>query len=219
MRDVTTQAVQDPAHVIDRRNVKSVLKKERKLVVDYPGQVAVNTPLGQVAGCRALYFLDSGEIQGLSDEDDREWKEQRDVETCESAAEAINLYFSTRANLFIVAIVAERYGGLTAFVSTALDRSELEHFQEAGAYTANIMQAIRGEITEEELKQAYDAVLGRVRLAAEERAKEAAIAAERQKEKDEAARLTELGRTAELQGWKGRIAQLEETVAKYGKAE
>lgn len=223
MRDVVTQVATELAADALAPN-QSVLPKKRRLVVDYPGQINFSPQVGQVQGCRIVHFEPDGVTRGLTDDEYDRFSDQLDedypVESELTAAESVNCFFRHRANLFVVKMWPVE-DSLVVVYSTALDGKDLEDFHEAGAYSALVMAGIRGELGDLEestkaLRASFDEVLNRVKAKLEEKAADEQRAKADAEVAAEQVRLAKLGKLAESQGWKGRIASLEQTVRKLG---
>jgi hypothetical protein len=179
-----------------------------------------------MGGCRAVTFSAGGVVEGLRDDDRIAFELQMSTD-CPgnqiTVSEMLNIFFRHRSNLFIVELhVNEAQDKATFVYSTSLDKDDLEDFHEAGAHTSVIMQGIRGELgltLEENLAEYRNSsqnIEARIKALWEER--EADKAKEDAKAADEAQkqRWQDLGKVAEMQGWKNHLAGLKDTVRKLG---
>lgn len=106
-----------------------------KMLLDkYPGHISWASDRANFSGCRVVTFY-PGWASGLTPEDSKLFEQQReaalkDSEHGTSPEGAMNLYFSTRANLLVVEMVPHETG-ITCLITTQLDDEDLEELQES----------------------------------------------------------------------------------------
>lgn len=111
-----------------------------KMLLDkYPGHISWASDRANFSGCRVVTFY-AANAEGLEESDAALFAEQwsakyGDPDDAEDAStsspeDAMNLYFSTRANLLVVNMVVNTYG-ITCLITTQLDDEDLEELQES----------------------------------------------------------------------------------------
>ena len=184
----------NPAEVLsDLPMIPSREQTEKKLMDKYPGHISWATSNAHHAGCRFVTFSSRG-VHGLEAIDARVFSEQLNAGppmTSLSAAELLNMYFSTRANLLLIHAMPDG-GAIHCVITTQLDEEDLEAFQEIQVMNQLAMREVRAK---QDKRRA-------ARLAAAAEAK----------------RLQEVGKRAEDHNLAGRVRELEEENAALRKA-
>lgn len=159
-----------------------------------PGHINLASDRANFAGCRMVTFtgdevvgLEPADMQTFSDQLEEAFRAGKDVD---DAAEVMNLYFSTRANLLVLNVFSGANGGIHVLITNQLDAEDLEEFQE-------VQQRVNLEMREwrekRDLKLAAD-----IELAGEQK------------------RLAAVGKKAETYNLFEKIRKLEAVVKKNG---
>lgn len=107
-----------------------------KMLLDkYPGHISWASDRANFSGCRVVTFYGGGAV-GLTPEDGKLFEQQceaafKDSEHGASPEDAMNLYFSTRANLLVVNMATGDGVTITCLITTQLDDEDLEELQES----------------------------------------------------------------------------------------
>lgn len=184
----------DPAEIHSTPPYRPTREQTLKTVQDkWPGHITLASDRASFSGCRVITFC-GGTALGLTQEDKEAFVKDLEAHGAPINApeDAMNLYFSKRANLLMLDWKLDGVGGITCFVTTQLDAEDLEEMQEVNTRVNLEMREWR-----------------------EKRAKEKA---ERQAEAMEERRLIEVGRTAETYNLAGRVRELEAELAEMRKA-
>lgn len=184
----------DPAEIHSTPPYRPTREQTFKTVQDkWPGHITIASDRASFSGCRVITFCE-GTVLGLTQEDKEAFVGDLTAHgaSITTPEDAMNLYFSKRANLLMLDWKLDGVGGITCFVTTQLDAEDLEEMQEVNTRVNLEMREWR-----------------------EKRAKEKA---ERQAEAMEERRLIEVGRTAETYNLAGRVRELEAELAEMRKA-
>lgn len=126
-----TETPANPSEILSDAPKYPTRENMMKTVQDkMPGHISWASDRANFSGCRILTFRD-GDVFGLTPEDALRFKEELSNDIDLPAADLMNAYFSTRANLLMVqAMPADVQGSIHVMITTQLDDDDLEEFQE-----------------------------------------------------------------------------------------
>lgn len=130
----------------------------KMLLSKYPGHISWASDRANFSGCRVVTFY-SGIVDGLTSDDKDQFKKQWEAAFPEGTRkyvapeDTMNLYFSTRANLLVVAMQPSQDGGIMCLITTQLDEEDLEELQESQQFLEVHMRQWREARNERKAKE------------------------------------------------------------------